>query len=128
MIYLWTDGQGWTEHELTETKELKKRHITVGNGAHVGNGATPTIIYIIGSRGNVSAVFYWGEPRIDIGCENHSIDDWLKTGLDIAAKHGFSESEVAEYRRYIEMIAAIHAANPDTAKSKPVEAINGGES
>ena len=130
MIYLWTDGKGWTEHELTETDELAKRHIRVGDGARVGararvgdgawvgDGARPTIIYIIGSSFPVS---YWGEDRIDIGCQQHSIEDWRSTGKEIGAKYQFADAQMEEYSRYIELIAAVHAANPDTAKSRQKE-------
>ena len=121
MIYLWTNGEGWTKHEITETDELKKRDIMigegaiVGEGARVGDGASPTIICIIGSRYPVA---YWGEDRIDIGCEHHSITDWLSDGETIGKKHDFPPDQMVEYRRYVKLIAAIHTANPDTAKAK----------
>ena len=121
MIYLWTNGEGWTKHEITETDELKKRDIMIGEGAivgeggRVGNGAIPTIIYIIGS---IYPVAYWGEDRIDIGCEHHSITDWLSDGETIGKKHDFPPDQMVEYRRYVKLIAAIHTANPDTAKAK----------
>ena len=145
MIYLWTDGEGWTEHELSETDEMKKRGITVGDGVTVGDGATvcdgawvgdgatvgararvgdgvtvgdgatPIIVYILGSR---YAVSYWGEDRIDIGCETHTIADWLAHDAEYAVGHGLAPETVAEYHHYIEAIAAIHAAMPDTAKGR----------
>ena len=127
MIYLWTNGEGWTKHEITETDELKKRDIMIGEGAKVGNGASvgdgakvgdgarPTIICIIGSSYPVA---YWGEDRIDIGCEHHSITDWLSDGETIGKKHEFPPDQMVEYRRYVKSIAAIHTANPDTAKAK----------
>jgi hypothetical protein len=34
---------------------------------------------------------------------------------------------MAEYRRYVKLIAAIHTANPDTAKAKQVIGLKGGE-
>ena len=133
MIYLWTNGEGWTKHEITETDELKKRDLMIGEGAkvgdgarvgygarvgdggRVGNGARPTIICIIGSRYPVA---YWGEDRIDIGCEHHSITDWLSDGETIGKKHEFPPDQMVEYRRYVKLIAAIHTANPDTAKDR----------
>ena len=151
MIYLWTDGAGWTEHELTETDELKRRGITVGarawvgdgatvgNGATVGDGATvgarawvgdrawvgaratvgdgakPTIIYIIGSSFPLS---YWGEDRIDIGCQSHTIAGWLEQGEKIGKHYQFTAEQIVEYRRYYDLIAAMHAANTDTAKAR----------
>ena len=145
MIYLWTDGIGWTEHELTETDELKRRGITVGDGARVGAGARvgdgawvgdcatvgdgarvgaratvgarakPTIIYIIGSSFPLS---YWGEDRIDIGCQSHTIAEWLEQGEKIGKHYQFTAEQIVEYRRYYDLIAAIHAANTDTAKAR----------
>ena len=133
-IYLWTDGDGWNLYEVTDITELEKRNIQIGDGARIGNGAwigdgarigngarigdganigdneSPIIVYIIGSRYPVS---YWGEDRIDIGCENHTIDQWLTQGEMIAKRNGLTEVEIAEYTRYVEMIAAIHEADKE---------------
>ena len=131
MIYLWTSGEGWTEHEITETEELVLRGITVGararvgdgawvgegarvgDGATVGEGARPTIIYILGS---MHAVSYWGEARIDIGCHHQSIRLWSEHFREIGEKEGYTTEQIEEYGRYIEMIRIIHEANPNTAK------------
>jgi hypothetical protein len=68
VIYLWTNDEGWKAFELADTAELEKRVILIGDGAK------PIIIYIIGSRFPVS---YWGEDRVDIGCQGRSIEAWL---------------------------------------------------
>jgi len=127
VIYLWTTGQGWTEHEITDIDELSKRDITVGararvgdgawvgDGATVGDGASPIIIYIIGSRHPLS---YWGEDRIDIGCHQYSIRLWQENGHAIGEQEGYTPEQIEEYGRYINIIAAQHAANPDSAKAK----------
>lgn len=68
-IYLWTDGAGWKSHELSETDELAKRGISIGDNAIIWDNASigynaiieagtePKIINIIGSRHQVN---YWG--------------------------------------------------------------------
>ena len=203
MIYLWVQGEGWKEFELTDTEALKERGIsidarvtisagafigagatirelatigagafigeratinaraTIGRGATIHKGATinagafigegafidvratigidatvgrgatikarafigrgavigdyekPTCIYITGTEFPVS---YWGEDRIDIGCESLSINDWLgKEGKKQAAKENFSETEIAEYKRYIKFIKQVHEASNPTA-------------
>jgi NDP-sugar pyrophosphorylase family protein len=135
MIYLWVSGEGWKEFEVADTAELEKRGIRIcdraiigdgaiiGNGARIGDrarignvaiigyraiigdGATPIIIYIIGSRFPVS---YWGEDRIDIGCQKRSIEGWLTDYAGIAAEHNFTDAAIAEYRGYVEFIQSVH--------------------
>jgi NDP-sugar pyrophosphorylase family protein len=151
MIYLWVDCEGWKEFELTDTAEIEKRGISIGNGARIGNeasigdrarigyrasigngarigdrasigngarigdrasignGAKPIIIYIIGSRYPVS---YWGEDRVDIGCQSRSIDAWLNDNTDIVKEHNFTVGEVEEYHGYLEFIKYVHDKNP----------------
>jgi carbonic anhydrase/acetyltransferase-like protein (isoleucine patch superfamily) len=77
----------------------------IGDGASIGDGVFPVVIHIIGSRYSLS---YWGEDRIDIGCEKRSIQDWL-TGEDIAKRYDFKPDEITEYRSYVEFIARIHS-------------------
>jgi NDP-sugar pyrophosphorylase family protein len=135
MIYLWVEGEGWKEFEISNTPELEKRGITIESEAEIGSravissgaeigsravissgavigsravissGATPKIVYIIGSRFPVS---YWEEDRIDIGCQSRSIDQWLNDYADIASEHDFSPAEIDEYRCYVEFIKSIH--------------------
>jgi UDP-3-O-[3-hydroxymyristoyl] glucosamine N-acyltransferase len=183
MIYLWIDHEGWKEFELTDTAELVKRGIYIGNGTSIGDrvsigngafianevsvgnrasigkgvsvgykasiadgafigngtfiaggvsvgygasvgkgvsigcgasighkasiadGIKPIVINITGSRFPVS---YWGEDRVDIGCQSRSIDAWLNDYTDIAKKHDFTVGEVEEYHGYVEFIKSIH--------------------
>jgi hypothetical protein len=108
MIYLWVSGEGWKEFELTDTAEFEKRGITIGSGAEIGSwarigsGAKPVIVYIIGSRHPVS---YWGEDRIDIGCQRHTIAEWQKSYAEIGKENFYSDEALEEYRRYIDFIA-----------------------
>lgn len=130
MIYLWTNGSGWQAFGLSDTAELEKRKIRIGNracigdearigdgasigngacignGASIGDGARPVVIYIIGSRFPLS---YWGEDRIDIGCTSRSIHEWLNDSEEIARKNNFNQEQTAEYRSYVELIAGLHA-------------------
>jgi hypothetical protein len=70
-IYLCTEGVGWELFNISDKEALEKRGIVIGYEAQIGYEARPTIIYIIGSSFPVS---YWGEDRIDIGCQRHSIE------------------------------------------------------
>jgi hypothetical protein len=118
VIYLWVDGKGLKEFEVTNTAELEKRKIiisdgavirdgaTIGDGAVIGAGATPIVIYIIGSRFPVS---YWGEDRVDIGCHSRSIDDWLNDSTNIAMEYDYTIEQVEEYRGYVEFIKSVHS-------------------
>ncbi|MDR3191610.1 MAG: hypothetical protein LBT87_00940 [Treponema sp.] len=128
MIHLWVDGEGWREFELTDTAELEKRNITIGDGASIGyrafigdeafignrasigDGVKPIIVYIIGSRFSVS---YWGEDRVDIGCQSRSIEGWLTDYADIAGKNHFTTEEIEEYRGYVEFIKTVHSRNAE---------------
>jgi hypothetical protein len=123
MIYLFVENEGWEKFEVTDTAELEKRGIHIGGGAHIeseayiesgahigsgaviGSGAKPIIIYIIGSRFPVS---YWGEDRIDIGCQSRSIDEWLTDYAGIAKEYEFTTCEIEEYRGYVEFIKSVH--------------------
>ena len=119
-IYLWMDVEGWKPFDSSNSDELKKHGIllgvgaSIGEGARIGGGARPIIIYIIGSKHTVS---YWGEDRIDIGCHDQSIRLWSEHYKDIGEKEGYSSEDIAEYGRYIEMIAAVHAAKKEEVKS-----------
>jgi UDP-3-O-[3-hydroxymyristoyl] glucosamine N-acyltransferase len=88
---------------------------SVGDDAVIGNGARPLIIYIFGSSWALS---YWGQDRIDIGCERHSIAEWIEHGAEIGQRQGASAEQIVEYLRYCNMVAALHSANPDTAKGE----------
>ena len=87
MIYLWVKDKGWEVFEVTDAAELEKR------GISIGDGAIPIIIYITGSRFPVS---YWGEDRVDIGCQSRSIEGWLTDYTGIAEEHGFTAEEIPE--------------------------------
>jgi hypothetical protein len=64
------------------------------------------LINIIGSRFPVS---YWGEDRVDIGCQSRSIDEWLNDYTDIAKEHNFTVGQIEEYHGYVEFIESLHS-------------------
>ncbi|MDR2020650.1 MAG: hypothetical protein LBQ14_07805 [Treponema sp.] len=64
------------------------------------------IIHIIGSRFPVS---YWGEDRVDIGCQQRSIEDWLTGYEEIARVYDFTPDEITEYRRYVAFVKSVHS-------------------
>jgi acyl-[acyl carrier protein]--UDP-N-acetylglucosamine O-acyltransferase len=84
-------------------------NVRINAGSCIGNHAkiekNPITIYITGSRFPVS---YWGEDRIDIGCQSNSIDGWLTNGIGIADEYMFTTEQKVEYRGYIELIKSIH--------------------
>lgn len=111
MIYLWCERTGWKEFELSDKKQLKKRGIDIASTAYVGDGAnipadtTPKIICIIGSRHPLS---YWGEDRIDIGCEQHTIAEWIEHAEAIGKNNEYTDEEIAEYLTYTNFVKSIH--------------------
>jgi hypothetical protein len=54
-------------------------------------------------------VSYWGEDRVDIGCQHRSINEWLTDYEELANKNEFTPEQITEYRGYVEFIASIHA-------------------
>jgi hypothetical protein len=143
MIHLWVDGEGWREFELTDTAELEKRNITIGdrasigygssignrasigndvsigNRASIGDDAKPIIIYIRGSKHPVS---YWGADSISIGCQHHSTDQWVKHGKAIGRANDYTEEQISEYLGYIELIKAKHDRHGPTAGTEKYKA------
>jgi UDP-3-O-[3-hydroxymyristoyl] glucosamine N-acyltransferase len=77
----------------------------IGSNARIEDDETPIFIFINGSRFPLS---YWGEDRVDIGCQHRTIEHWIKGHDSIAAKYDFSQEEIAEYMSYVKFIASIH--------------------
>jgi hypothetical protein len=48
--------------------------------------------------------------KIAIGCENHTIDKWLKDYKKIGEAHGYTEEQIKEYYQYIKICSAIAKA------------------
>ena len=58
------------------------------------------MISISGSR--FFCQFFLG--YLQIGCEVHTVDYWIKNYKEIGEVHDFTESEIEEYKRYIDII------------------------
>ena len=43
-----------------------------------------------------------------IGCEKHTFDEWLSNYEEIGRKHEYSEDEIKEYKRYIDLAVAMY--------------------
>lgn len=80
----------------------------IGDDAVIGDRAKPKTIFITGSRHSVN---YWGEDKIQISCIQKSIAEWEKEYAKVGIENSYSQDEIAEYRRYIEMIKAFHQSN-----------------
>jgi len=53
---------------------------------------------------NRDPITYTGNRTISIGCENFTIEEWLKSGEKIAKLEQYTDKEIAEYRTAIEKI------------------------
>ncbi len=84
------------------------RGASIGDDAFIGDRAKPKTIFITGSRHSVN---YWGEDKIQISCIQKSIAEWEKEYAKVGIENSYSQDEIAEYRRYIEMIKAFHQSN-----------------
>jgi hypothetical protein len=57
-------------------------------------------------QGSVNFVNISGRKLV-IGCEVHTIEHWLECYEIIGAGHGYTNGEIEEYRRYIELAAVM---------------------
>lgn len=123
MINLLVIGKGWQEFQYGAPEcqqQLKDNGIYIGDDAFIGSRAfigddafigdraKPKTIFITGSRHSVN---YWGEDKIQISCIQKSIAEWEKEYAKVGIENSYSQDEIAEYRRYIEMIKAFHQSN-----------------
>ena len=129
MINLLVIGKGWQEFQYGAPEcqqQLKDNGIYIGSDtsigyrafigrgafigddAFIGDRAKPKTIFITGSRHSVN---YWGEDKIQISCIQKSIAEWEKEYAKVGIENSYSQDEIAEYRRYIEMIKAFHQSN-----------------
>jgi len=97
---------------------------TIGYGAKIGDRATIGYGAKIGDRATIGygaelltniyintipfPITYCGNSRISIGCKNMTADKWLEKGLEIAEQHDFTEKQITQYRKYIEMIKSVY--------------------
>ena len=48
---------------------------------------------------------YNNEKRIQIGCENHSIEYWIENYIEIGKNHRYSDKEIEQYGKMIKLLA-----------------------
>jgi hypothetical protein len=65
------------------------------------NGITLPVFNIIGS---VHSLFFM-DDKIKIGCEDHSVEEWVNNYKEIGENNDYSLEQIEEYRKYIFMIA-----------------------
>ena len=81
-----------------------------------GNARVYGDAWVYGGEWKVSPLFIQGTKHsvcickpgvIRIGCEEHSIDEWLKNYRVIGEKNGYSSDKIEEYGVYIKMISSL---------------------
>jgi acetyltransferase-like isoleucine patch superfamily enzyme len=78
----------------------------IGHGASIEPWDKPPLVYILG-RKTTWPIVYWGQDRIDIGCQSQRIEDYFANGRDLAEKN--NEGHVCnEYAVYVKAIRTIH--------------------
>ena len=61
--------------------------------------------------GSKHSVFYWGQDNIQIGCKKSTIE-WFLQNFEILGKNqSYSETEILEYKNYIDIINLFHNNN-----------------
>ena len=115
VLRLWVNGKGYEpfEYEIFDdiSNELKERNIAIGNGSSIGYGSSignnlkVKTLFFCGSNHSVS---YWGEDKIQIGCQSFTISEWENNFKIIGIKHNYSEEQIKEYEYYINAIRQFH--------------------
>jgi len=81
-------------------------------GAHLReaylSGAKQRIVRIVGTQHEITAI----DSDVWIGCARMPISRWLSDGRVIAKKNNYTETEIAEYFAYLELIQRVLAINP----------------
>ena len=75
-----------------------------GSAQIFGGSWTESPLYIQGTRDPIT---HCAPDMIAIGCEKHTIKHWLANYQNIGQKHKYTDREIEEYRRYIELIAGM---------------------
>ena len=79
----------------------------VSGSARVYGSAWPSSpLYIQGSR---HPLYTPSHGRLRIGCEDHTIAEWVVGCEKIATANGYTESEIEEYAMYIAIAAVLDA-------------------
>ena len=73
-----------------------------GNARVYGNAWDKSPLYIQGTK---HSIVMYDSKRLKIGCQIHSIKQWLSHGERIGRMNGYTEAELEEYRLYVELAA-----------------------
>jgi len=87
---------------------------TIGGDAMIGGDArvtrgewTASPLYIQGTRHSLNMD---GDGLLRIGCILKPIAWWLENNVRCGEEHGYTPEQIAEYRRYIELAAAMYGS------------------
>lgn len=108
---LWLEGKGGEKADLRNTDlsftDLSDADLNsaVLRGANLHNASLKNTILenqlIIQFQFNKHTAYYYGQDEITIGCEKHSISEWLAEYEEIGKKNGYSEEEIKQYGLFI---------------------------
>jgi hypothetical protein len=107
------NGGGWIHGNAKADPTAKIEGVVSGNAQVYGdawvygNAWEISPLYIQGTR---HAITHCQHGFLQIGCEKHSITDWLKNHIRIGAANGYSGDEIREYKLYIDLAAIRDAA------------------
>lgn len=80
------------------------RNITLLGREYIGLGLHTTKPLVI--SGSSYSLSYYGDNHVKIGCRIHTLEEWARTGLQIAEERGWTYEEVKEYKLYLHLFAA----------------------
>ena len=131
-LQLWVDNEGWKPFEYENISDLKeefkKRFISIGymasigneasignmarigdeasigNRASIGDRARIKTLFITGSRDTLS---YYGTDVIHIGCIKKTIEEWKNEYTSVGVENEYTEDEIKEYKTYIDICASL---------------------
>jgi len=120
IIRLWVNAEGYRDFDFESesiVEELKKRNISIGDGASIGTRASIGYDASIGDRASIGddvkvikslfikgssyGVTWFGTEHICIGGKKYTISEWMRVGEEIAKKENFTPKQIEEYRGYV---------------------------
>ncbi|HVI39430.1 MAG TPA: hypothetical protein VM577_02125, partial [Anaerovoracaceae bacterium] len=81
-----------------------------GDARVYGDAWEKSPLYIQGTR---HAVCMYDAVHLKIGCQIHSIKQWLNHGERIGKVNDYTDEEMAEYRMYVELAAKRYGVTED---------------
>ena len=75
-----------------------------GNAQVFGDAWEKSPLFIIGSTYSLTNAKH---GYIQIGCECHPFEWWLKNGKALAVKNGFTKEQIAEYAAYVKLFIKV---------------------